>query len=157
MEENKNDVLFGTAVFGGFNRKNVIDYIEKLQEERVASSSRADVHSQQAEAELEDAKAQIRSLTTALEHANAEKAELLEQLNQITELKAQLRVERTENKLLREKLRGKNIEDFPTETAYETVDETESVFAYTEEEQPDAQNNSLSLDDVDNMVQEIIH
>ena len=135
MEENKNDVLFGTAAFGGFNRKNVMNYIDELQ------------------TKLADAKAQIRSLTAKPEQlagtqsdkkeiseppseecseakdAFTEAAELLEQ---ITQLKAQLRVERAENELLRAKMQGQNLEESAP------------------------RKGSLSLDDVDTMVQKSI-
>lgn len=41
MEEEKRDVLFGRSAFGGFKRKNVIKYIEELQNELAQSKSEA--------------------------------------------------------------------------------------------------------------------
>lgn len=181
MEESKNDVLFGTVMFGGFNRKNVMDYIEGLQKklmecEAVEGTPQAN-RLEQAEADLEDARAKIRSLTEALERANAEKAELLEKLEnaepvlqpaeevisedslmrdkmtevknsleevsalleQVTQLKAQLRVEQTANELLNEKVLR--------QTSSEPAAEPEPV------EEPESEQHSMSLDDVDMMVQ----
>ena len=39
MEEEKRDVLFGRSAFGGFKRKNVVKYIEELQNELAQSKS----------------------------------------------------------------------------------------------------------------------
>lgn len=201
MGDNKNDVLFGTAVFGGFNRKDVMNYIDELQKRLMECGDSEETPQakrlKQVEAELEDAKARIQSLTAALERANAERAELLERyageqapqepkadeeeipelppqepdkmtavkssleevsalLDQVTQLKAQLRVEKTANELLSEKFYLQNLEEPAAEDAAEPADEAEpipeaepeadssvpklaAIFQAAEELQPDAE------------------
>ena len=86
MNGETGDVLFGRSVFGGFKRKDVMDYIDKLQ--RVAAENSGDP----------DALAQIRCERDALAGENDRLRE------EIMQLRALLRVEQTANELLDEKL-----------------------------------------------------
>ena len=120
MEEQTGDVRFGRSAFGGFNRRDVIDYIDKLQ--RSAAEKDGDAQ----------ALAQIMRERDELEQENHRLRE------QITQLRAHLRVEQTANELLDEKLHKK----VPDES-----------FLATAEPVSDTGDTSLSLRDVDEMVQ----
>lgn len=89
MAESKSDILFGKSVFGGFDRKDVMEYIDTLQRRSQAKLR----------AELESAENRIAQLTAALETANAENACLQEE---VLQLQAELKVTQTENALFRE-------------------------------------------------------
>lgn len=89
MGESKSDILFGKSVFGGFDRKDVMQYIDTLQRQ-----SQAKLREQ-----LEDAENRIAQLTAALETAQTENARLREEALQ---LQAQLKAEQTENAIFRQ-------------------------------------------------------
>ena len=107
-------------MFGGFNRKDVIDYIDTLQRKAAQEASGA-------------LQAQIESLRTERDALLLETQSLREQ---ITQLRAQLRVEQTANALLDEQRRGDPEEAFSAEA--ETV--------------PSDDPKALSIRDVDEMV-----
>ena len=86
MEET-GDVRFGRSAFGGFNRRDVMDYIDKLQRTAVKGGD-------------PDALERIVCERDALERENR----LLRE--EILQLRAQLKVEQTTNELLDEKLHG---------------------------------------------------
>ncbi|MBQ7545371.1 MAG: hypothetical protein IJT41_00195 [Clostridia bacterium] len=99
MHTQTDDVIFARSMFGGFNRKDVIDYIETLQQ-KIA---------QGADDEL---RGQIDALRAERDALAAEAKSLREQ---ITQLRAQLRVEQTANALLDEQRRGEPEESFSAE------------------------------------------
>ena len=84
MQDEKGDVVFGTSVVGGFNRKNVLRYIEKLQNMLSQSGTAADEKEkllQQAEAELRDLQTHMEALQASLDEAAAEHRALQTQLD----------------------------------------------------------------------------
>ena len=84
MQDEREDVVFGTSVVGGFNRKNVLNYIEKLQNTLTQSGADADEKArllQQAQTELRDLQTHIKALQTQLDEAAAENRALQTQLD----------------------------------------------------------------------------
>ena len=120
MSTQTGDYIFARSMFGGFNRKDVIDYIDTLQRKAAQEASGA-------------LQAQIESLRTERDALLLETQSLREQ---ITQLRAQLRVEQTANALLDEQRRGDPEEAFSAEA--ETV--------------PSDDPKALSIRDVDEMV-----
>lgn len=120
MHTQTEDVLFGRSVFGGFNRRDVIDYIDKLQQSAAQS---ADTGSS----------AQIDELTRRLAAACAERDALREQ---VTQLRAQLKVEQTASALREETRHGTPEEEFSAEAEPVRTDDPKE----------------LSMRDVDDMV-----
>ena len=84
MQANREDVVFGTSVLGGFKRKNVLNYIEKLQNLLSKSGVAADEQQallQQAQAELRDLQTHVETLQAQLDEAVAENRALQTQLD----------------------------------------------------------------------------
>ena len=77
MQENREDVVFGTAVMGGFNRKNVLSYIEKLQNALAQNEASAAENARL----LQQSQSLAQSLQEALDAANAEKEALQTRLD----------------------------------------------------------------------------
>lgn len=73
MQDGKGDVLFGTSVLGGFNRRNVLNYIEQLQNRLSENGAAAEEKLRQAQADLSALHAQIGALDASLAQADAEK------------------------------------------------------------------------------------
>ncbi len=118
--EGTGDVRFGRSAFGGFNRKDVMDYIDKLQRSAAAKSGDPE----------------------ALEQILRER-DALEQ----------------ENRRLREEIALLRAQPSAPQTAAATPDEkphgTDADESFTAAEEPvsDADAKSLSMRDVDEMVQ----
>ena len=92
--EDTGDVRFGRSAFGGFNRRDVMDYIDKLQR---AAAKGGDADS--------DALSRIERERDALERENRRLRE------ENMQLRAHLKVEQTANELLDEKLHGADAEE----------------------------------------------
>ena len=110
MQENREDVVFGTSVVGGFRRKNVLDYIEKLQ--NLLSQSFADAGEkqtllQQAQAELGKMRKELDALQQTLEEAQAENRALQTKLEAACLEARQARAEAAELRAGRTLRRGK--------------------------------------------------
>ena len=103
MTEETGDVRFGRAAFGGFNRRDVMDYIDRLQR---ASAKGGDP----------DALERLSRECDALERENRRLRE------EILQLRAHLKVEQTTNELLDEKLHGTDADASFSATS-ETVSE----------------------------------
>lgn len=89
MQTNKNDVLFGTSVFGGFNRQDVINYIDALQR----SGMNADAAEQsETVSKLRTAEFRIESLAAENEVLKKEIETLREQLGRIPELEKEVQL-----------------------------------------------------------------
>lgn len=99
MHTQTDDVIFARSMFGGFNRKDVIDYIEALQQQIAQGAD-------------DELRGQIEALRTERDALLAQTQALREQ---ITQLRAQLRVEQTANALLDEQRRGEPEESFSAE------------------------------------------
>ncbi|MBQ7542359.1 MAG: hypothetical protein IJT44_08745 [Clostridia bacterium] len=125
MNMQTQDVLFGRSVFGGFNRRDVIEYIDKLQQTAARSASDS---------------AKAGEPTCQLESACAERDALREEVRalreEITQLRAQLKVEQAASALREASRRNTPEEGFSAEA--------ESVRADDPKE--------LSMRDVDEMV-----
>ncbi|MBQ3150542.1 MAG: hypothetical protein IJB86_04785 [Clostridia bacterium] len=98
MEEERKDVLFRKSAFGGFKRKDVIAYIEQLQNELAQSKSeclkqmklledykrnnKAVIEScmDSAKSAVDEVDRMLVSMSEQLKNANAEKAELEKQI-----------------------------------------------------------------------------
>ena len=119
MAEETGDVRFGRAAFGGFNRRDVMNYIDKLQRFAARSGD-------------PDAAAQIAQERDALERENRRLRE------ENAQLRAQLNAEQTQRRQSDETACG--------------ADEDAS-FCATAEPASDADAKSLSMRDVDEMVQ----
>ena len=104
MQNEREDVVFGTSAVGGFNRQNVLDYIEKLQN-RLAQCETA---AQTQRVQLQQMQAQMHTLQDALSQANAVNGDLQTQLDAA---RLEARQARAEAERLRSahvsKLRGK--------------------------------------------------
>ena len=127
MEET-GDVRFGRSAFGGFNRRDVMDYIDRLQ--RAAAAKDGDPA----------ALAQLARERDALERENRRLRE------EILQLRAHLKVEQTTNELLDEKLHGTDAEA----QAHADADES---FSATSETVCEPESKRLSMAVVDEMVQ----
>ncbi len=120
MEAQTGDVRFGRSAFGGFNRRDVMDYIDKLQ--RSAAEKGGDP----------DAAAQLGRERDELERENRRLRE------EITQLRAQLKVEQTVNELSAEK---------------KFAADADESFSAVAEPVSDGDAKTLSMRDVDEMVQ----
>ena len=129
MPQETGDVLFAKSVFGGFNRKDVINYIDTLQRELSKEKPESALSAQCA-----DLQAHAQALESERD-ALQKKVHALEE--EITHLRALLKVEQTQNELLDEKLRGTPEESFSAVAETVTQDE----------------EKGLSMRDVDEMVQ----
>ena len=76
MQEGNGDVLVGTSVLGGFNRRNVLNYIEQLQNRLSETDAAADERLRRVGEELQALRAQMQSLDDALACALADKQAL---------------------------------------------------------------------------------
>ena len=84
MQDEREDVVFGTSVVGGFNRKNVLNYIEKLQNSLAKSGTAADEKERllrQAQTELRDLRTHVEALQAQLDEAAAENSVLQMELD----------------------------------------------------------------------------
>ncbi len=134
------DVLFGRSVFGGFNRRDVMDYIDRLQRAAVKGDDPL-------------ALSLLRRERDALERENLRLRE------EILQLRAQLKVEQTANEVLDEKLHAadtvETADAAEAADAVEAADAAESVqtpvFAAAEKAS-DPEPKGLSEKDVDEMV-----
>ena len=114
MTEETGDVRFGRSAFGGFNRRDVIEYIDRLQRSAAA-----------------------RDGSQALEQLGRERDELERENRRLREENAQLRAQ----------LQVGKTADEPREAV------SEEAFSATVEPASDGDPRSLSLRDVDEMVQ----
>lgn len=85
MQNERGDVVFGTSAVGGFNRQNVLDYIEKLQN-RLTKSEAAE---QAQYAQTQEMQTQLRTLRDALAQADAVNDDLQTQLRTLRDALAQ--------------------------------------------------------------------
>ena len=84
MQDKRDDVVFGTSVVGGFNRKNVLNYIEKLQNRLSQSGAAADEKERllrQAESARRDLQAQIEAMQAAFDETASTNRTLQTQLD----------------------------------------------------------------------------
>ncbi len=132
MEET-GDVRFGRSAFGGFNRKDVMDYIDKLQRAAAAKG-----------AEPQAAGEGVRECGALEEENRRLRGEIEHLREEIMQLRAQLKVEQTANELLGEKLHGAE----PDAAA-----EADEAFSATAEPVTDGDAKTRSMRDVDEMVQ----
>lgn len=124
MAEETGDVLFGRSAFGGFNRKDVMDYIDKLQRAAAEKSGDPDLRAQIAR-ELDAMERENRCLRTENER-----------------LRAQLHAQSADTQT-----------HAPQESAPEESAPEDESFSATAETVHEPEAKGLSMRDVDEMVQ----
>lgn len=132
MVENKNDVLFGTSVFGGFNRKDVIEYIDKLQRSAMDKDDETDSESAR---NLRTAQVRVQTLSDEVAVLQAENKSLRDEVKMLRDAaedpvreieKMQAEIERLQKELDERNAEEASAEDASAdEEFFEAVEEAE--------------------------------